>query len=193
MKILTHVCCAPCFTYVHKKLKEEGNEVIGFWYNPNIHPFLEYRARLESLLRYQELENVEIIYKDEYNLKEFLKGQVNAKDRCKFCYEHRLRETAKTSKEKGFEAFTTTLLESPFQKHELIKEIGEKSGKEFGVKFYYEDFRAGHEQGKKLASALSLYRQRYCGCIFSEHERFGKRVGKMLKEASVFNKSIEKL
>jgi predicted adenine nucleotide alpha hydrolase (AANH) superfamily ATPase len=178
MRILVHICCAPCFIYVHKKLKEEGNEVIGFWYNPNIHPFLEYRARLESLLKYQEFENIEIIYKDEYRLKEFLKGQVSVEDRCKFCYEHRLKECARVAKEKGFHYFTTTLLESPFQKHDLIKEIGEKLGNDFGIKFYYEDFREGHEEGKKIARSLSLYRQRYCGCVFSELERFGKKIVK---------------
>ncbi|MEW6070544.1 MAG: epoxyqueuosine reductase QueH [Candidatus Thermoplasmatota archaeon] len=178
MKILVHICCAPCFTYVHKKLKDEGNVIVGFWYNPNIHPFTEYRARLESLLKYQDLENIEIICKDEYLLRDFLRGQLNAEDRCKFCYEHRLRECAKAAKENKFEAFTTTLLESPFQKHELIKEVGEKIGKEFGIKFYYEDFREGHEEGKKIASALALYRQRYCGCVFSEFERFGRRVVK---------------
>ncbi len=176
MRILAHICCAPCYVPVHHRLTDEGHIVTGFWYNPNIHPFMEYRARLEGLMKYQKIENIEIIYKDEYNLKEFLKGQINADDRCEFCYNQRLNETAETAKEKKFDAFTTTLLESPFQKHELIKSIGESIGKENNIRFYYEDFRGLHQQGKKEASSLSLYRQRYCGCIFSEKERFGRKI-----------------
>jgi len=176
MRILVHVCCAPCFIPVHKKLNAERHNVVGLWYNPNIHPFMEYRARLEALMKYQKIEKIEIIYKDEYDLKEFLKGQINVEDRCSFCYSQRLTETAKTAKEKNFDAFTTTLLESPFQKHDMIKKIGEKTGEENSIKFYYEDFRELHEQGKKEASSLSLYRQRYCGCIFSEKERFGRKI-----------------
>ena len=176
MRMLVHICCAPCYVPIHKRLNNEGHNAVGFWYNPNIHPFMEYRARLEALMKYQKIENIEIIYKDEYNLKEFLKGQINADNRCKFCYNQRLNETAKTAKEKNFDAFTTTLLESPFQKHELIKSIGESIGKENNIRFYYEDFRELHEQGKKEASSLSLYRQRYCGCIFSEKERFGRKI-----------------
>ncbi|MBA3043989.1 epoxyqueuosine reductase QueH [archaeon] len=176
MKILVHACCAPCFIPVHKRLIDEGHRIAGFWYNPNIHPFMEYRARLEALMKYQSIEKIEIVYKDEYDLKEFLKGQINADDRCRFCYSQRLNETAKTAKEKNFDAFTTTLLESPSQKHDMIKKIGEKIGKENNIRFYYEDFREWHEQGKKEASSLSLYRQRYCGCIFSEKERFYRKI-----------------
>ncbi|PJB21977.1 MAG: hypothetical protein CO114_02520, partial [Euryarchaeota archaeon CG_4_9_14_3_um_filter_38_12] len=110
------------------------------------------------------------------DLKEFLQGQINASDRCEFCYNQRLNETAKTAKEKKFDAFTTTLLESPFQKHDMTKNIGEKIGKENKIRFYYEDFRKWHDQGKKEASSLSLYRQRYCGCIFSEKERFYRKI-----------------
>jgi len=137
---------------------------------------MEYRARLEALMKYQETGGINIIYRDDYSLKEFLKGQINTDDRCRFCYSQRLNKTAETAKEKGFDAFTTTLLESPFQKHDMIKNIGEKTGKENGIKFYYEDFREWHEQGKKEASSLSLYRQRYCGCIFSEKERFYRKI-----------------
>ncbi|MDI6916405.1 MAG: epoxyqueuosine reductase QueH [Thermoplasmatales archaeon] len=176
MRILAHVCCAPCYVPVHKRLINEGHDVTGFWYNPNIHPFMEYRARLEALMKYQETEGINIIYRDEYPLKEFLKGQINSDDRCRFCYSQRLNKTAETAKEKGFDAFTTTLLESPFQKHAMIKNIGESIGKQNNIRFYYEDFRKWHEQGKKEASSLSLYRQRYCGCIFSEKERFGRKI-----------------
>ncbi|UCG68294.1 MAG: epoxyqueuosine reductase QueH [Thermoplasmata archaeon] len=176
MKILVHVCCAPCFTYPHKRLIEEGHEVVGFFYNPNIHPFTEYRARLHSLQRYSSLKPVKIIYKDEYPLKEFLEGQLqiinNGKNRCEFCIGKRMDESAKTAKEKGFDAFTTTLLESKYQPHDLIKKIGEDLAKKYQIKFHYEDFRSGWKESINLSNDLELYRQKYCGCIFSELERY---------------------
>jgi predicted adenine nucleotide alpha hydrolase (AANH) superfamily ATPase len=174
--MLCILCCASCFIPVHKRLIAERHRITGFWYNPNIHPFMEYRARLEALIKYRGIEEIEIIYRDEYDLKEFLQAQINAENRCEFCYNQRLTGTAKTAKGKNFDAFTTTLLGSPFQKHDLIKNLGESIGKENNIKFYYEDFRKWHEQGKKEASSLSLYRQRYCGCIFSEKERFGRKI-----------------
>lgn len=176
MKILAHICCAPCFTYPHKRLIEEGHVVTGFFYNPNIHPYTEYRARLHALQRYTSLKPVEIIYRDVYPLEEFLRGQLKAiddgKKRCEFCFEKRLSETAKTAKEKGFDAFTTTLLESKYQPHDLVKEIAENCAKKYDTEFYYEDFREGWKESIRLSNELELYRQKYCGCIFSEMERY---------------------
>ncbi len=176
LKILVHICCAPCFTYPHKRLIEEGHEVTGFFYNPNVHPYTEYKARLHALQRYTSLKPVEIIYKDEYPLEEFIRGQLKAidegKKRCEFCFTKRLGETAKTAREKGYDAFTTTLLESKHQPHELIKAIGERCAEEQQTKFYYEDFREGWKESINLSKELELYRQKYCGCIFSEMERY---------------------
>lgn len=176
MKILVHVCCAPCFTYPHKRLKEEGHEVTGFFYNPNIHPYTEYKARLHALQRYTSLIPVDIIYKDEYLLEEFIRGQLKAMDegkkRCEFCFDNRLNETAKTAKENGYDAFTTTLLESKYQPHELIKAMGEKCATKYDTKFYYEDLREGWKESIRISKELELYRQKYCGCIFSEMERY---------------------
>lgn len=117
-------------------------------------------------------ETCKIVYSDNYPLKEFLQGALNANDRCEFCYEFRLEEAAKTAKLEKFDMFTTTLLGSPYQKHEIIKEIGKKLGKKHGVNFYYEDFRKGFNDGRVTWRETNLYRQKYCGCIFSEMERY---------------------
>lgn len=176
MKILVHVCCAPCFTYPHKKLIEDGHEVVGFFFNPNIHPFTEYRARLHALQRYTALKPVEVIFKDEYSLEEFIRGQLSTidqdKKRCEFCYDTRLSETAKEAKERGFDAFTSTLLESKHQPHELIISKAEDASNEYDIQFYYEDFRQGWKESIKISKEMDLYRQKYCGCIFSEKERY---------------------
>jgi predicted adenine nucleotide alpha hydrolase (AANH) superfamily ATPase len=176
LKILVHICCAPCFTYPHKRLIQEGHEVTGFFFNPNIHPYTEYKARLHALERYTALKPVDVIFKNEYLLEDFIRGQLkmidDGKKRCEFCFEKRLGETALAAKEKGFDAFTTTLLESKYQPHELINEIGEGYAKKYDIEFYYEDFRAGWKESIALSKELDLYRQKYCGCIFSEMERY---------------------
>ncbi len=175
MRILTHICCAPCFTYPHKRLEEEGHEVTGFFYNPNIHPYQEYNSRKEALEKYVELRAAKVIFKDDYDIENYLRGALDAEDRCRFCYTLRLSETAKTAVRLGFDAFTTTLLISPYQKHDMLAEVGKKIADENGVRFYYEDFRVGYGESREIAKALELYMQKYCGCIFSEKERYLKR------------------
>jgi len=175
MRILLHICCANCATYPYQELKQKGFRVVGFWYNPNIHPFLEYQRRLETLRQFAEQSGLEVIYKDEYNLVEFLRAVVfREKARCPICYQLRLEETAKAASENQFDIFTTSLLISPYQDHERIKRIGEALAKEFGISFYYEDFREGYRESVRISKELNLYRQKYCGCIYSEAERFGK-------------------
>jgi predicted adenine nucleotide alpha hydrolase (AANH) superfamily ATPase len=178
MRILVHICCAPCFTYPYKRLTEEGHDVTGFFYNPNIHPYLEYKNRLESLEKYVELKGARVIYKDDYNIESYLRGALDAEDRCRFCYTMRLTEAAKIASTLGFEAFTTTLLISPYQKHEVLIETGKKTADEHGIEFYYEDFRKGYRESRELARGLGLYMQKYCGCIFSEKERYFKAKNK---------------
>jgi predicted adenine nucleotide alpha hydrolase (AANH) superfamily ATPase len=121
---------------------------------------------------------VEVIYKDEFPLEEFIRGQLGAidegKKRCEFCIESRLEETAKAAKEGGYDAFTTTLLESKYQPHGLIRDIGEKLANKHKTKFYYEDFRSGWKDSISISKELELYRQKYCGCIFSEMERYNR-------------------
>ncbi len=171
-QILIHICCAPCFTYPHKRLVKEGHDVTGFFYNPNIHPYLEYKKRMDSLERYTELKATRVIYKNVYDLERYLRGVLNAENRCEYCYTFRLLETAKTASLLGFEAFTTTLLISPYQKHEMLIQVGEKAADKYSIKFYYEDFREGYRESREIARSLELYMQKYCGCIFSEKERY---------------------
>ena len=175
-KILIHICCAPCACYPCKRLKEENFEVVGFWYNPNIQPYQEYRRRLMATGYFARVTSLELITDYEYPLQDFLRGilEKDAKEkvRCTFCYELRMERTAKAARENGFDYFTTTLLYSKFQQHDLIKEIGEKLGKKYGLNFYSEDFRDGWKEGILISKKMGLYRQQYCGCIFSEKERY---------------------
>ena len=173
MKLLLHICCAPCSIMCIKKLREEDIDVTGFWYNTNIHPYMEYKARRDTLKKYSEMINLDVVYKDEYGLREFTKNTINILDnRCRYCYYSRLDEVARYAKENGYDAFCTSLLISPYQKHDLIKEVGESLEKKYGIKFYYYDFRPYFKEGREEAKSLGLYMQKYCGCIFSEEERY---------------------
>lgn len=173
-KLLIHVCCAPCLIAPLKHLQAEDKyDIWGFWFNPNIHPYLENQRRLDTLKDYAEKTGLKLIIKDEYNLEEFLR-QVTFRegDRCRICYHSRLRYTAIVAAKGGFDYFTTTLLYSKFQNHELIREIGEACGKEQKVKFFYQDLRKYWKEGIELSKEEEMYRQQYCGCIYSEKERY---------------------
>jgi len=175
MKLLLHICCAPCSIMVVDDLRRNNIDVTGYWYNPNIHPFTEYKSRMDTLKEYSSNINLEVIYNDYYGLKKFTKEVVsNIENRCVKCYRMRLEETARYAKENNYEAFSTTLLISPYQNHELLKEVGEQLAKEYGIKFYYKDFRPVFKEGQRLAREKGLYMQKYCGCIFSEEERYLK-------------------
>lgn len=175
MKILLHICCAPCATYPVGELKKEGHEVQGLWYNPNIHLYQEYCRRRDSLKDYAVWTNLAVIYQDEYGLEEFIRHiDSNVGDRCPVCYHIRLQRTAKIARQEKFDAFTTTLLASSYQEHTLIRRSAEQAGREKKVEFYYKDFRPGNKESRNLAKEMGLYRQQYCGCIYSEYERFKK-------------------
>ena len=178
MKLLMHTCCAPCSVYCIDALRSEGLEPTLFWYNPNIHPFTEYKARRDCLKDYAKMVGVELILKEEYGLDEFCKNVVSDIDnRCvNYCYPKRLSEAVKYAAENGYDAFTTTLLVSPYQKHEELIKVCEKLAKESGIKFLYRDFRVGFREGQNKARELGLYRQKYCGCIFSEEDRYKKEI-----------------
>jgi hypothetical protein len=176
MKILLHICCANCAIYPLQKMEERGDEVVGYFFNPNIHPYQEYQKRLESLKQYSERVGLKVIYRDEYVLEEFLRNVSHrVEKRCQYCYSVRLEATAREAKKNLCDGFSTTLLQSTHQDHSLIKETGERLAKEVGIPFYYEDFRQGWRKGLEVSKALGLYRQQYCGCIYSEKERFMKK------------------
>jgi hypothetical protein len=154
-------------------MKEKGDDVTGYFFNPNIHPYQEYQKRLEALKQYSERFGLKVIYRDEYLLEEFLRSVSHrVKERCQYCYSVRLEATAREAKKGLFDGFSTTLLQSTHQNHDLIRETGEHLAREIGIPFYYDDFRQGWRRGLEVSKAVGLYRQQYCGCIYSEKERF---------------------
>ena len=165
MKLLMHMCCAPCSTYPVKILKEKNIDFTGYFYNPNIHPYEEYERRRNTVKEFSEIVNIDVIYNDEYLEREWLEYKDN--NRCKMCYNLRIEKTALYASLNGYNAFTSTLLISPYQNHELIKELGNKYAKKYGIEFYYEDFRPYFREGQSIAREYNLYRQKYCGCIIS--------------------------
>ncbi len=175
MRILLHICCAPCACYPIKKLKEEGFEIFGLFYNPNIHPYQEFQKRLEAVKKLADIENLRMIYINRYELEQWLRMVVFRESRpirCKLCYSQRFDVTAAVAKKGKFDAFTSTLFYSKFQNHEIMKMSAENAAASHGVKFMYFDFRQGWKEGIELSHKYGLYRQQYCGCIYSEKERF---------------------
>jgi len=173
MKILLHTCCGPCSIYPVDFLREKGMDVYGYFFNPNIHPYTEFARRRETLEKYAAEIDLKVIIDEDYRLEEFLQGVAHRESRrCLICYAMRLEQTARVAKRGGFEGFSTTLLVSPYQKHELIREIGQASADKYGVPFYYEDYRPGYKAATDLSKKMGMYRQQYCGCIYSEKERY---------------------
>lgn len=174
MKLLMHTCCAPCSVYCIDELRGEGIEPTVYWFNPNIHPYMEYKARRDCLKEYTKSINVNAIFEENYGLEEFCKNAIkDLSSRCKnYCYPVRLEQTAKYAKENGYEAFTTTLLVSPYQNHEALIEVANMMAKKYDIEFLYRDFRIGFREGQNKARELGLYMQKYCGCIFSEEMRY---------------------
>jgi len=163
-------------------LREEGFEATGYFDNPNIHPYREFQARLSAYRLMADREGLEAETREDYGLSGFL-GAIKALDdsayqavseeRCRACYRLRLERAAIVCKNAGLQVFTTTLLVSPYQRHDLIREIGEKIGEAYGLNFLYRDFRPGFRSGQAMAREMGLYMQGYCGCVFSEFERYG--------------------
>lgn len=173
MKILLHTCCAPCAIYPVEHLRETGFTVMGFFYRHNIHPYTECLRREETLREYASEIDMKMIFQQEYDMEGFLRKMAfRETERCRICYHERLYTTAKLAKKGKFDCFSSTLLYSKLQKHELIAEIGEAAGKSAGIGFYYEDFRKGWETGRDISLERKMYRQQYCGCIYSEKERY---------------------
>ena len=177
-KILIHSCCAPCLSVVHETVKKQFSSIFIFWFNPNIHPFTEYKNRFSSLEKYLELkEELKMIKIHKYDIAEFTRNcAFREKNRCIYCYESRLNFLGKTAAKSGFSHITTSLLASPYQQHELIRSIGTSIEKRYKVKFYYEDFRKQWKIREKSIIEFDLYRQQYCGCIYSEEERYGSDI-----------------
>ena len=176
MNTLLHICCAPCANQCIDSLRGEGNDVTGFWYNPNIHPFTEYRSRRNCLREYAAGIALPLVERNDYALRPFVRAVADdIAHRCVKCYGMRLRAAAEYAAQNGFDAFPSSLFISPYQNHELMKETAEAAAEEFGVRFLYRDFRPLFKAGQDRARELGFYIQKYCGCVFSEEERYLKK------------------
>ena len=176
MKTLLHICCAPCANQCVTALREENIQVTGYWYNPNIHPFTEYRSRRNCLREYAQAIELPLMEQNDYALRPFVREvAADIANRCVKCYEMRLFETARQAAEGGFDSFTSSLFISPYQNHELMREVAERAAAEYGVAFLYRDFRPYFKDGQTFAREHGFYMQKYCGCVFSEEERYLKK------------------
>ena len=195
MRILIHTCCSNCATYPFKILKDEGHEFAGFWFNPNIHPFEEYSLRLDSLKTLANRWLINVHYVEEYRPEEYFrmfdagvpdeadvisggfesKESLTRPERCRACYRLRLERTAQEAEKRGFEALSTTLLISPYQEFDQIVSLGSEIAQVYGLVFFYRDFRPFFRDSGVLSRELGLYRQKYCGCIYSREARNKKR------------------
>jgi predicted adenine nucleotide alpha hydrolase (AANH) superfamily ATPase len=156
-----------------KNLRARSLSVHGFFYNPNIQPYQEFQRRLDALQAFAQKEELQLIVRSDYELETFLRQiAFRESQRCVYCYSIRLEAAARLAKKSRFDAFSTTLLYSKRQKHDLIKAIALEASSRFGVPFHYEDFREDWKEGQEKAKELGIYRQQYCGCIYSEKERY---------------------
>ena len=179
-RLLIHACCAPCLVAVYDDtIKNTTNMDIDefdvIWHNTNIHPKIEYEKRKETFVSYVNSMGKTPIMIDEYNMNKFISDVVNLdktkyKMRCEYCYVSRLEKVFEYAKENGYTHVTTTLLISPFQKHDVIKKVCESLAKKYDVIFLYKDYRSLFEEGQQKAKELGMYRQKYCGCIYSIDE-----------------------
>jgi epoxyqueuosine reductase len=170
--VLLHICCAPCAIYPLSFLRERGFSVRGFFFNPHIQPYQEFSKRLETLKEYARHVDLALIVREDYTPETFFREVAfRENNRCLYCYSLRLDAVARLAAKSGFNAFSTTLLFSKRQKHDLIISLADQASKRHGIRFFYEDFRAGWKEGQQRARDLGLYRQQYCGCIYSEMER----------------------
>lgn len=173
MHILLHCCCGPCASGVFPVLAGDGHAITGFYTNPNIHPEDEYYRRLENLRRYAETVGMPLLVEEKYEPQRYFAAQgsdLREGYRCRACYTVRLGAAAERARRLGAEAFTTTLLISPYQDQEWLGRVGEEAGRRVGVPFLFRDFRPWYRVSIQRSKELRLYRQRYCGCSFSLEE-----------------------
>ena len=171
--VLVHCCCAHCSAYTIEYWQRQGYDVSAFWYNPNIHPYKEHQQRLEALRTLAKKLDFPLIEIEGYDVIQYFR-QVsgNEAQRCHYCFNLRLQKTAETASQQGFEAFTSSLLISPHQKHEILAEIGSDIAEKTSVNFLYADLRKRYSDSRHITKPLDLYRQQYCGCLYSEWERY---------------------
>lgn len=173
MNLLLHACCGPCAAFSTQSFLDEGIQPTLYYTNPNIHPYKEWKLRRDNLQKLADIRRLPLWVDEDYDLEPFLQQTLTlGSDRCLYCYETRLEKTAQKAKAEGFDAFSTTLLISPYQRHDLIRSMGEDLADRYGLQFAYRDLRPGFRQSQSMAQAMDLYRQGYCGCILSERDRY---------------------
>jgi len=173
MRVLLHACCGPCAIVPVRALLEEGHEVDLAFVNPNIHPYREYERRLRAAREVAGHLGVHVVREEPYGLTEFLRAVAHREDeRCHHCYALRLRRVADLAAEGGYDAFTTSMLVSTHQRHDEIRSMAEHAARESGVEFLYRDFRPRVMEGVRASKEMGVYRQQYCGCVYSEQERY---------------------
>ena len=173
--VLLHICCAACALGAMDALAREGFRVTGFFYNPNIHPLLEFRRRLKAVKCLRDRLKLDLHCDEQYGLDVFLGAAAGAErkdERCSRCYRLRLAGAAAKASELGLRLVTTTLFASPHQDVEMVARVGEEAARREGLEFLVRDFRRHHDEAHAKARAMKLYLQQYCGCIFSEYERY---------------------
>ena len=176
-KLLLHACCAPCITYPYITLSSDF-KVTVFFYNPNIHPQKEYDQRLESVKNLADKWRFDLIiasYDPEkwFNIVKGLEDCEEGGERCAECFRIRLQKTAETAKKGDFDLFSTTLTISPLKKAEVINRIGISLGEDVGIDYLKSDFKKkdGFRKSCQLSQQENLYRQNYCGCVYSRREK----------------------
>jgi len=175
MRLYLHACCAVCLAGVARRLRERGIDFTAFFYNPNVHPLLEWRKRLKATQVLCEREKIALEVDETYGLVEFVRSVVHHEsvpERCEVCYRERLGRTAEHAKAAGVEAFSTTLLASREQDLALVRRVASEVSKNTGVAFMDADWRDAHDAADEIVRKMSLYRQQYCGCVYSEYDRY---------------------
>ena len=182
MRLLMHICCSNCAVLPLSSMLDKGHGITGLWFNPNIHPEDEYDRRMNAVREMASVLAIDMEYRGGYGLEEFMRqleeSGAGRPGRCRVCYAMRMRETARECASGGYDAFTTSLLISPFQDHDLLVGEAESAARLYGARFHYEDFRPVWKDGQAIARGMGFYRQYYCGCVYSKAERDADRAAR---------------
>ena len=176
MKLLLHTCCGPCASATIPLWAERGVLVTGFFFNPNVHPLLEWRRRAAGAHDVAAMTGVEMLEDPTYDpgawFEKVALGDPGEGSRCRRCIGQRLHRAAQEAVARDCSGFSTTLSISPYQDHEAIREAGAEAAQRFDVEFLYEDLRPLYGESRRLSREWGIYRQKYCGCLLSEWERY---------------------
>lgn len=170
--LLLHTCCAPCATVTVDRYRAEGFEPVLFFHNPNIHPYREFRRRLATLEEWAGSQGISLLVHRDYPLESTLRLMLSPGLRCGLCFRERLSATAAEARDRGIGTIGSTLSVSPYQDHGLLLQEARRVETESGVEFAYIDCRQEYPGSVQASRKLGLYRQPYCGCIFSERDRY---------------------